>query len=103
MLVDANIIFDERNITNEKLVELSQNLHLTSAYVTDNRGVIIYCNEPETIGFNIYDVNPVFTSLKTGASFATTPIKKRVEDGKLYKYLAVQSGGVVYGVGMKLD
>ena len=103
MLVDTNILTDESNVTNERLVELSKSLNLTSAYVTDTSGEIIYCNEPKTIGYNIYDVDPVFTSLKEGASFATTPIKKRVEDGKTYKYLAVQKDNAVYGVGMRLD
>ena len=103
MLVDANILTDESEITNQKLVELSKSLNLRSAYVTDSKGDILYCNEPETIGFNIYDMDPVFSDLKKGSSFATTPIKRRVEDGKIYKYLALQKDGVVYGVGMKLD
>ncbi len=103
MLVDTNILTDEIKISNEKLVDLSKNLNLTSAYVTDSEGEIIYCNEPETIGFNIYDVDPVFNNLKSGASFATTPIKKRVEDGKTYKYLALKKDNAVYGVGMRLD
>ena len=103
MLVDTNILMDEREVTNDRLVGLSKTLKVTSAYVTDDKGEIIYCNEPETIGFNIYDVDPVFSNLKDGANFATTPIKKRVEDGKTYKYLAVKKGDAVYGVGMKLD
>ncbi len=103
MLVDSNILADEVEVTNERLVELSKNLNLTSAYVTDSKGEIVYCNEPETIGFNIYDVDPVFSRLKEGASFATTPIKKRVEDGKTYKYLAIRKEDEIYGVGMRLD
>ena len=103
MLVDTSILMDETKVTNERLVELSKTLKLTTAYVTDDKGEIIYCNEPETIGFNIYDVDPVFDNLKQGASFATTPIKKRIEDGKTYKYLAVKKDNAVYGVGMKVD
>ena len=103
MLVDANILTDEVKITNERLVELSKSLNLTSVYVTDSKGDIEYCNEPETIGFNIYDVDPIFNKLKEGSSFASTPIKKRVEDGKTYKYLALQKDDIVYGVGMRLD
>ena len=103
MLVDTNILIDEENITNARLAELSKTLDLTSVYVTDARGNIEYCNEPETIGFNIYDTDPIFNKLKEGASFATTPIKKRVEDGKTYKYLAVKKDDLIYGVGMKLD
>ena len=30
-------------------------------------------------------------------------IKERVEDGKLYKYLAINRNGVVYGVGMQVE
>ena len=48
-------------------------------------------------------MDPVFDNLKQGASFATTPIKKRIEDGKTYKYLAVKKDNAVYGVGMKVD
>lgn len=103
MLVDTNIISDETDISNERLVELSRSLDLTSIYVTEETGVIVYCNEPETIGLNIYDLDPVFKTIKEGARFATTPIKKRVEDGKLYKYLAMEKNDLVYGVGMKLD
>lgn len=103
MLVDANILADEEKVSNERLIELSESLDLTSLYVTDRKGDIVYCNEPETIGLNIYNLDPVFKSLKEGASFATTPIKKRVEDGKTYKYLAIKKDDAVYGVGMRLD
>lgn len=103
MLVDANIIADETDVSNQRLVELAKSLQLTSVYITDHNGDIVYCNEPETIGYNIYDTDPVFNSLKEGAAFATTPIKKRVEDGKKYKYLAIIKDGKVYGGGMRVD
>ncbi len=103
MLVDTNIISDEASITNERLVELSKSLDLTSIYVTDSTGVITHCNEPETIGLNIFELDPVFLNIKEGARFAATPIKKRIEDGKTYKYLAMGKNNIVYGVGMKLD
>lgn len=100
MLADTAMLEEMENATNEKLVQLADELNLTSVYVTDKKGDIVICNEEETIGFNIYDVDPVFSSLKEGADFAATPIKERVEDGQLYKYLATISDGIVYGVGI---
>lgn len=103
MLADTAMLEEMENATNEKLVQLADELNLTSVYVTDQKGDIVICNEEETIGFNIYDVDPVFSSLKEGADFAATPIKERVEDGQLYKYLATINNGIVYGVGMAVE
>ena len=106
MYVDTSALIDEDRdeVTDSRLKEMAKNLGLTTLYVTDESGDIIRCNEPETIGFNIYEVDPVFNSLKDkGVDFAVTPIKERVEDGKLYKYLAINRNGVVYGVGMQVE
>lgn len=89
MLVDVNILSEEVEVSDSSPRLITQNLELSSAYVTDQNGDIVNCNEPETIGYNIYNVDPVFNELKNGAAFVTTPIKMRVGDGKKYKYLAV--------------
>ncbi len=103
MLVDTNLVMEEENLTNERLGEMAKDLGLTSIYVTNKEGVMVMCNEPETIGYNIYEVDPVFIKLKEkDVDFAVTPIKKRVEDGKLYKYLAINNKGIIYGVGMRV-
>ncbi len=103
MLVDVSVIADEENPSNERLKELAGKLNLTTAYVTDDKGELIKCNEPETIGYNIYDMDPVFSNLKKGDIFAITDIKKRVEDGQLYKYFAFRKGETIYGVGMRVE
>lgn len=103
MLVDVSVIADEEDPSNERLQELAKKLNLTTAYVTDARGDLVKCNEPETIGYNIYDMDPVFSNLKKGDIFAITAIKERVEDGQLYKYFAFRKEEKIYGVGMRVD
>lgn len=103
MLVDVSVLADEEDPSNEKLKELADKLNLTTAYITDDKGDLIKCNEPETIGYNIYDMDPVFSNLKKGDIFAITEIKKRVEDGQLYKYFAFRKGERIYGVGMRVE
>ncbi len=37
------------------------------------------------------------------AEFIATPIKKRVEDDKLFKFLSIMDKGIVYQVGLSLN
>lgn len=74
-------------------------------YVTDNSGTIKYCNEEQSIGLNLYEVDESFSSLKRGeVEYVTTPVKKRIEDNKLFKFLAVKDEqGVIYQVGLSIE
>lgn len=103
MLVDASIVSELEDVSNNDLKKIAESLNLTTAYVTDERGDIVYCNEPETIGYNMYDMDQAFHTLKKEEVIATTPIKERVEDGQLYKYLALRKDDKIYGVGMRVE
>lgn len=103
MLVDASIVSELEDVSNENLKKLARDLNLTTAYITDENGDIVNCNEPETIGYNMYDMDKAFQGLKEGKTIGITPIKERVEDGQLYKYLAMRQGNKIYGVGMKVE
>ncbi len=49
-----------------------------------------YCSERETIGLNLYEIDPSYGPLKNGqVDYITTPVKNRVEDGRLFKFLAI--------------
>lgn len=92
MLKAVNYIIDEAkgkqvddNLINKWLKETGVDV----IYVTDTEGSVTHCNEG-SIGLNLYKVDASFESLRDGRErFVTTPIKKRIEDGKLFKFLAV--------------
>jgi methyl-accepting chemotaxis protein len=73
-------------------------------YITDREGSVTHCNE-ECIGLNLYKVDENYVKLKQiSTKFITTPIKKRVEDGKLFKFLAVLGeDGKIYQVALSIE
>ncbi len=88
------------NIINKLLNETGVDV----IYITDQEGVVKYCNEKESIGINLYEIDKSLLSLKQGkAKYITTPVKKRVEDGKLFKFLGIiDENGVLYEIGMTI-
>ncbi len=74
-------------------------------YITDESGVVKYCNEKISIGLDLYKADKSYEALKKGKSaYVSTPIKNRVEDGKLYKFLAMMDEEKrIYQAGLSLD
>ena len=75
-------------------------------YITDKDGVVRYCNEMGVIGIlNLYSADKSILALKEGKiKYSATPIKKRVEDGKLFKFLAViDENNIIYQVALSID
>lgn len=74
-------------------------------YITDNKGEVRYCNEKEVIGLNLYEIDSSYVDLKSGKkSYVTTPVKRRVEDNKLFKFLAmIDESGIIYQVGLSIN
>lgn len=93
MLRDVRAIEDElydTSISNEKLDQMTKAYDVDVIYVTSHSGEVAYCNERETIGLNLYEIDPSYKPLIAGkTNYITTPIKHRVEDGKLFKFLAI--------------
>lgn len=93
MLRDVKGIEEElhgQKLSNERLDQLCKTFNVDVIYVTSQDGTVEYCNERETIGLNLYEIDPSYGPLKNGqVDYVTTPVKNRVEDGKLFKFLAV--------------
>lgn len=77
------------NINNKVLDELSQELGMDAIYITNSDGEVEFCNERETIGLNLRKVDTIYENLKN-QPYVVTKIKSRIEDGRLFKFLAIE-------------
>lgn len=106
MLKEVNLVknkMDEIKMSNEVLDEILKELKVDSIYITKANGEVEYCNERDTIGLNLRKVDPLYKNLEK-EPYVVTPIKKRYEDGKLFKFLAVEGdGGRIIQVGMSVE
>lgn len=83
--------------------KIADEAKIDSINITDDSGVITICND-DCLGLNLYEADPTFLDLKSGKkSFIATPIKSRIEDGKLFKFLAIIDKGRIYQVGLSID
>lgn len=85
--------------------QLAAETKVDVVYITDAEGTVRHCNEEEAIGLNFYAIDPVsYNHLRNNRpEFVATPIKRRVEDGQLFKFLGVMGEDrVIYQVGMSL-
>jgi len=108
MLRDVRYIEKEvknKDISDNLIKRLLKETGVDVIYLTDKNGQVKYCNEKECIGLNLYKADESFLALKNGkASYVATPVKKRVEDGKLFKFLAtIDEAGIIYQVGLSIE
>ncbi len=105
MLIDAGLLVDyleKEGYSNENLVKACRKLNLTTAYVADRTGYVHYCNEEIGRGVNLFEFDSSLRQLLDGVDYVATPIKKRVEDGKTYKFLSIYRNNWIYEVGLDL-
>lgn len=96
--------FENRSFSNEALDPLLKELGVDDIYISDTKGIVRYCTSRETIGLDLFAIDPTYEILrKNQAEFIATPIKKRVEDDKLFKFLSVMDNGIVFQVGLALS
>lgn len=74
-------------------------------YITDNKGEIRHCNEKDSIGLNLYKIDSSYEQIKSRQKqYVSTPIKRRFEDNKLFKFLAMaDENGIIYQVGLSIN
>ena len=94
-----------QSLSNEKLESLCKRYDVDVIYITDIKGVVEFCNERETIGLNLYEIDPAYVPLVNGqVEYITTPVKHRVEDNELYKFLSIIGADKrVYQVGLSVE
>ncbi|TJX65950.1 hypothetical protein E8P77_09470 [Soehngenia saccharolytica] len=100
-----NFVKGKNSLTDEDILYLLNETNMDAIYITDEEGYVIYSNEKGSIGLNLYEADKTFTRLKNGEiKYIATPIKKRVEDGKLFKFLSViGEDKKLYELGLSLD
>lgn len=96
---------NNKDIDDNIIEKLLKKTGMDAIYITDSTGVVKYTNEKSAIGLNLYEADRSFLELKEGKKeYMVTPIKVRVEDGKLFKFLiVVDEEGCLYEVGLSLE
>lgn len=91
-------------ISNENIDVLIPKLGVDAIYITNNQGIVEYCNAREAIGLDLFKIDPIYQKLRNGnEKYISTPIKRRVEDNKYYKFLSIMEDGIIYQVGLALE
>lgn len=96
---------NNQNINDNMINEIIEKTGVDAIYITNSQGVVEYTNEKSAMGLNLYEADQTFLDFKKkGLEYIVTPIKKRIEDGKLFKFLTVtDERGRLYEVGLSLD
>ena len=87
------------------LTQMAADFGIDVIYVGNEHGVITHCNETSAVGLDLYKIDPSYQPLKAGkVAHVETPIISRVEDGRLFKFLAILTAEKkLLQVGMSLD
>lgn len=109
MLKQAYLVKDyftnNLNVSASQIDELLIEIGVDAIYVANASGIVEYTNEKAAQGLDLYKAEPTFIVLKDKKQeYVVTPIKKRVEDGRLFKFLiTVDKNGRLFEVGLALD
>lgn len=109
MLKQAYLVKDyftnNSNVSSKQIDELLREIGVDAIYVANSSGIVEYTNEKAAQGLDLYRAEPTFIVLKERKQeYVVTPIKKRVEDGRLFKFLiTVDQNGRLFEVGLALD
>lgn len=92
-------------IDSEDMKILLEETGMDDIYITNPEGVVIYTSNKDSIGLNLYEADASFKVLKEGKqNTIITPIKVRVEDGELFKFLTIiDENKCLYEVGLALN
>ena len=109
MLEKVQIVKDYRMkkgaLDDKDIEKLLEETGVDAIYITDSEGNVVYTNEKASLGLNLYEADASFLQLKEGKKeHVATPIKIRLEDGKLFKFLTtIDEEGRLYEVGLSLE
>ncbi|MEG2291435.1 MAG: methyl-accepting chemotaxis protein [Clostridium sp.] len=106
MLKEVHIIKNRikmETVSNQFLEVLVKDLGIDVIYITKPDGEVQYCNERETIGLNLRKVDAIYENLSRDP-YVVTKIKERVEDGRLFKFLAIEDEkNKIIQIGMSVE
>ncbi|MCT4595869.1 MAG: methyl-accepting chemotaxis protein [Anaeromicrobium sp.] len=101
--LDVKSHMDKSN--NVDLKELAMTLNIGEIYVVDNSGIIIKSSDPDGIGLDSFEIDPIsYEASKLKDGYRSTPIRKRVHDNEIYKFLHIPyKEGMVISVSLSLQ
>lgn len=106
MLRDVAYLIEEievKGLSNELISRVKQDRLVDVIYVTDNTGVVTHCTDKNGVGLDLFKIDKSFDVFKSSQQqFVSTPVKVRVEDGQLFKFLAFYHKNCIYQVGLSL-
>ena len=79
-------ILNMKNVSNESLTELANNMNVTEVAIANKDGVVTYSNLKEDLGFRYKDTSNSRKLLNSDVLRVDDPIKKSDTDNKYYKY-----------------
>ncbi|WP_353094533.1 methyl-accepting chemotaxis protein [Tissierella praeacuta] len=96
---------NNKNVSDDMINKLMKEVGIDAIYITDTSGIVEFTSEKAAKGLNLYKADSSFQELKKKKKeYIITPVKKRVEDGKLFKFLTVtDERGRLYEIGLALD
>lgn len=98
--LQANYSYEE--LDNRVIESYIRKMGVDVLYITNLKGEVVFCNESQTIGLNLRDVDPIYKGLDH-ADYVVTKIKKRVEDNQLFKFMAISDEqGRIYQAGLSV-
>jgi len=91
-------------LDSDKLLSIARNLKLDDIYIVNKKGIIVNSSIKQAINLDSFEVDPVSKKAAEGnVDFLATPIRKRVEDNQMYKFLHVPYKGGVITVSLSLN
>lgn len=96
---------ENKNISQTTIDKLLRESGVDAIYITDEKGTVNYTSEKSAIGLNLYEADSTFLDFKKkDIEYIVTPIKKRVEDGQLFKFLILSDErGRLYEIGLAIE
>ncbi|MDR7855636.1 methyl-accepting chemotaxis protein [Tissierella sp.] len=100
-----DFFINNKNVSDNQIKQLIKEVGIDAIYITDSSGIVEYTNEKDAIGLNLYVADPSFADFESKKKeYIVTPIKKRMEDGKLFKFLTVtDENKKLYEVGLGIE
>ncbi|WIV11684.1 methyl-accepting chemotaxis protein [Proteiniborus sp. MB09-C3] len=102
--VELISLIDNKNLDSTELKRLAESFKLDDIYIVNNRGIIVNSSEKQAINLDSFEIDPVSKKAAEGkTAYLATPIRKRVEDNQMYKFLHVPLKGGVITVSLSLE
>ncbi len=97
-------IIDKTNPESTEMKKLAKTFGLDDIYLVNSSGIIVSSSENQAINLDSFAIDPVSKKAAEGKeAYLATPIRKRVEDNQMYKFLHVPYKGGVITVSLSLE